>query len=383
MEGLLLSLFNKEGASVYGVAALTMALVKLLPKLTRAIPPTLGAVILSTVFVKLLKLPVKTLADVAGTSTFTGGWSVLPKFGLPNVPFSVETLQVILPYAMTMAAVGAIESLLTLQLVDGMMDDGKRASTNNECIGQGAGNIVSGLTGGIGGCALVGQSVINVQSGGGVSRWSGMSMAIFLAAGIVAAAPLLGAVPVASLVGVMLLVSQATFSWSSLRILRRIPKLDAAVIALVSIFTVQKDLAVAVIAGTICSALGFAWKQSTRLGVTSEMEGEKKLYRLHGPLFFGSTGRFASLFNSKSDPTDVVIDFEGSRVMDHSALKAIHTLGEQYGEAGKTIYLRHLSRDCASLLERLYKERCEKIEIDKNTDPVYGVAVRYSSDIPL
>ena len=381
-----LSLFTKAGASVYGVTAFTMMLVKLLPRITKIIPPSLGAVILTTLLSQAFGLPVQTLADVAGAETFRGGWSVLPKFGLPAVPLTAETFQIILPYAITMAAVGSIESLLTLQLVDGMVDDGKRGSTSKECIGQGTGNLLSGLFGGIGGCALVGQSVINVQSGGGVSRWSGMSMALFLALGIVAAAPLLGAVPVASLVGVMLLVCQSTFSWSSLRILRRIPKLDALVIALVSVLTVQKDLAYAVVVGTIASALGFAWKQSTRLSATTDMEGNKKLYKLNGPLFFGSTNQFASLFESKSDPSRVVLDFRNSRVMDHSALKAIHTLADQYGSQGKTVYLRHLSKDCKYLLQRLYKDNkypdYEVFESDPLEDPEYGVAVRYQ-DVPL
>ena len=325
----------------------------------------------------------KTLANVAGAETFVGGLSVIPKVTLPNVPFSLETLQVILPFAMTMAAVGCIESLLTMQLVDGMVDDGKRGSTKQECVGQGCGNLASGLTGGIGGCALLGQSIINVQSGGGVSRWSGMSMALFLAAGIVFGAPLLGAVPVASLVGVMLLVCQSTFSWSSLRLMRKIPKLDAAVIALVSILTVQKDLALAVVAGTVTSALGFAWKQSTRLSAAIQVKDDQTLYELNGPLFFGSTTQFSSLFSSKTDPSKVVLDFSDCRVWDHSALEVIHNVANQYGAQNKTVYLRHLSNDCAQLLRRLNKGRelppYEVIESDPSTDPVYGVADVYKN----
>lgn len=385
LTGKFLSLFTKQGQSVYGVAAFTMLLVKLLPRVTKSIPPSLGAVILATVMTKTLGLPVPTLADAAGAGTFVGGLSVLPKVGLPSVPFNMQTLQTVLPYAITMAAVGTIESLLTLQLVDGMVDDGKQGSTNKEAIGQGCGNILSGLTGGIGGCALVGQSVINVQSGGGVSRLSGMSMAVFLALGIVGASQYLAAVPVASLVGVMLLVCQTTFSWSSLRILKRIPRLDAAVIALVSVLTVQKDLAIAVMAGTVTSALGFAWKQSTRLSASTTVEGEKKLYQLNGPLFFGSTTQFAGLFDSKGDPNEVVLDFTNSRVMDHSALKEIHSLADKYGDEGKKVYLRGLSKDCAFLLQKLYKsdELPEYEVVEKSPDdPVYGLAVRYDG-VPL
>jgi SulP family sulfate permease len=372
------SIMTKAGAATYGITALTMVLVKLLPKVVKAVPPTLGAVTIASIASTVFKLPVKTLTDVAGAATFAGGWKVLPQIGLPAVPFSLATLKIILPYAVTMAAVGTIESLLTMQLLDGMMDDGKRGSTKRETMGQGAGNLVSGLAGGIGGCALLGQSIINVQSGGGVSRWSGISMAIFLGCGIVAAAPLLGAVPVASLVGVMLLVCQSTFSWSSLRMLNKIPKLDALVIALVSIITVQKDLAQAVVFGTIASALGFAWKQSTNLIAPSSDADGKKLYRLRGPLFFGSTGQFSSLFAPKSDPDEVILDFTDSRVMDHSALDAIHTLADQYGSLGKKVYLRHLSRDCAQLLAKVYKTGelppYEIVEVNPKTDPVYGVA---------
>ena len=263
-----------------------------------------------------------------------------------------------------------------------MMDDGKRGSTRKECVGQGTGNIVSGLFGGIGGCALLGQSIINVQSGGGISRWSGMSMALFLALGIVAAAPLLGQVPVASLVGVMILVCFQTFNWSSLRLLNKIPKLDALVIALVSIVTVQRDLAQAVLVGTVASALGFAWKQSTRLTAVTSSSEQEKSYKLLGPLFFGSTQQFQTLFDCQNDPKRVILDFTDSRVMDHSALEAIHSLADAYGSLGKTVYLRHLSLDCTRLLSRMYRSGklppYEVIESDPDTDPEYGLAVNYS-----
>lgn len=355
--GKFMALTDPLGASTYGIAALTMVLVKLIPKLTKAVPPSLGAVAISTMVAKAISSPAKTLADVAGASTFAGGWAVLPKIGLPNVPFTTETLKIVLPYAVTMAAVGCLESLLTMQLLDGMVDDGTKGSGRKECFGQGTGNILSGLTGGIGGCALLGQSIINVQSGGGVSRWSGMFMALALGLGIVAAAPLLASVPVASLVGVMLLVCQSTFSWSSLRLIRKIPKLDVLVIALVSIVTVQKDLAIAVLAGTVASALGFAYKQSTALTGTFSGDDKKKTYNLSGPLFFGSTSQFDGIFTPKSDPKRVILDFSESRIMDHSAVDAIHNLSDKYAEMGKTVLLQGLCSDSTSLLLRYCQGR--------------------------
>lgn len=273
---------------------------------------------------------------------------------------------------------------------EGIVDDGKRGSTRRECIGQGLGNIASGMTGGIGGCALLGQSLINVESGGGVSRLSGMSMAAFLALGIVCAAPLLGNVPVAALVGVMLLVCQSTFSWSSLRVIRKIPKLDALVILLVSAVTVVEDLAMAVVVGTIASALGFAWKQSTSImATTSNVSRKSKTYNIRGPLFFGSTQQFGSLFSPKTDPVDVVIDFTDSRIMDHSGLEAINDLADRYGrEMGKSVTLRHLSSDCTQLLSRLHEGGLPPYEIidsDPATDPVYEVAEdpKYYRDVPI
>ena len=393
--GAFLTLSSSEGKVMYGLTALTVLMVKIIPKFKKLsmIPPSLGAVTVCSLIAKAFNMSAKTLADVSGADTFRGGLSVLPSIAIPKVPLSLETLKIITPFAITMAAVGAIESLLTMQLLDGIADDGSRGSTKKECLGQGLGNIASGFAGGIGGCALLGQSIINVQSGGGISRLSGMSMALFLAVGIVAAAPLLASVPIAALVGVMLVVCQSTFSWSSLRILHKIPKLDAATIFLVSIITVKDDLAKAVVAGVIASSLGFAWKQSTSITASQKTvprpfsdedaaelqskETEWKSYEIQGPLFFGSVTQFGNLFNVKEDPKDVVLDFTKSRVMDHSALEAINTVADRYGEAGKRVHLRHLSSDCASLLKKLNDGQLppyELIESDPATDPVYGVA---------
>jgi SulP family sulfate permease len=400
----LLSLSSSAGRSMYGLTASTAILVRVLPKikLFKSIPPTLGAVTICSILAKVLKLPgVKTLADVSGSDTFRGGLSVLPSISiLPSIPFTIDSLKIIAPYAITMASVGAIESLLTMQLLDSIVDDGKTGSTKEECFGQGIGNIASGITGGIGGCALLGQSVINVQSGGGLSRLSGISVSLFLALGIVFGAPLLANIPIATLVGVMLCVCQSTFSWSSLRIINKIPKLDALVIFLVSFITVNDDLAKAVVAGVIASALGFAWKQSTGITATATTIPsptstattiEWKSYNINGPLFFGSTTQFTKLFNVKDDPTDIVIDFTNSRVYDHSALEAIHNIADKYDEAGKKVHLRHLSDDCTQLLTTLHgdgnsdsdndddgrdRRRPYKliIESDPRTDPVYSIA---------
>ena len=401
--GTWLSLQSVMGKATYGLTALTVLLVRvILPKIIPSLPPSLGAVVLTSLLAKYAKLPVQTLADAAGAETFRGGLNVLPKFLGAFPPFNMETFKIILPYAITMAAVGCIESLLTMQLLDGIMDDGKRGSTKKECIGQGLGNVASGLFGGIGGCALLGQSIINVQSGGGVSRLSGMSMSLFLALGVVAFAPLLAAVPIASLVGVMLVVCSSTFSWSSLRILHKIPKLDAAVIALVSYITVKDDLAKAVVAGVSASALGFAWNQSTTLSATTKLiprpfadidaagleseETKWKVYKLKGPLFFGSTRSFQQLFTVKDDPKNIVLDFTNTRVMDHSALESMTELSKKYFNMGKIVHFQHLSKDCASLLQRLHDDNDKNdnpsynlvIESDPTTDPVYGLAEDYN-----
>mmetsp|Transcript_28565 Transcript_28565/g.57273 ORF Transcript_28565/g.57273 Transcript_28565/m.57273 type:complete len:658 (+) Transcript_28565:358-2331(+) len=410
--GKYLSVLSAEGRATYGCALLTMALVKFgIPKLqekieaAKAIPPTLGGVILSAMAAKYFAWPVKTLADVAGSETFRGGLAILPRLGLPSsfwaplMSAPLKTVKIILPYAITMAAVGSIESLLTLQLLDGIVDDGKRGSTRKEVVGQGIGNLAAGLTGGIGGCALIGQSIINAQSGGGISRLSGMSMAIFLALGIVSFAPLLGQIPIVALAGVMLLVCQSTFSWSSLRLWGKIPKLDYLIILLVSYVTVAEDLAKAVLIGTITSALGFAWKQSTSISYTisttslNPRNGMPRLpnikcYNLNGPLFFGSAQQFSSLFNAKEDPETIVIDFSQSRVFDHSALEAINNLADRYGNLGKRVYLRRLSSDCAKLLAKVHDGGLppyEIIEVDPGKDPIYGIAEKSElySDVPV
>lgn len=384
-------LFSAKSVTMTGLTALTMSLIKVLPKITRAVPPSLAAVIIVSCFSSILNLPATKLIDIAGPEAFQGGLAVLPKFGIPALSSlaaaPLKTLGIIGPAAATMALVGLVESLLTLQLVDGIVDDGTRGSTRQECIGQGLANIFSGFTGGQGGCALIGQSLINTQSGG-TSRLSGIVMSLGLGAGLVSAAPLLGQVPIAAFVGVMLLVCKSTFAWSSLRLVGRIPTIDLVSIAAVSIVTVWRDLAQAAGLGIIINALSFAWQQSTNIrgrvvegadphpNMSPQESAMWRTYRVDGPLFFGSAQSFSSIFNPKEDPDDVVIDFMGSRIMDHSGLDAINKLAERYGQVGKRVHLRHLSSDCYGLLERLNGEKrpYELFEPDIREDPIYEVA---------
>jgi len=260
-----------------------------------------------------------------------------------------------------MAAVGCLESLLTMQLIDGMLkdeDDNNKSSASKECIGQGSGNILSGLTGGIGGCALLGQSMINVQNGGGISRWSGMSMGLFLALGIVVGAPLLANVPVASLVGVMLMVCYSTFDWSSIRKLTKIPVLDAAIIVVVSWVTVQKDLAIAVLLGMILSALGFAYQQSMALTATTSVAGDSQVVAIKGPVFFGSARTLESLvrdqnLDATTTATKIVLDLTKSTLLDHSAVECLHALAvENY--PGRLLVKMGLDNSGRDLIARYY-----------------------------
>jgi SulP family sulfate permease len=284
------------------------------------------------------------------------------------VPFTFETLWIILPYAFIFAAIGLIESLLTLSLIDEITET--RGRGNKECIGQGAANIATGLFGGMGGCAMIGQSMINVNSGGR-GRLSGISAALFLLAFILFASGLIEMIPLAALTGVMFMVVIGTFEWSSLRIMGKIPRADAFIIILVSGVTVASDLAIAVVVGVIVSALVFAWEHAKQLNVTT-YEGKmgSKVYELNGPLFFASVKNFQDLFDVKNDPDDVVVEFQNSRVVDHSAIEAIDTLAERYMNAGKRLHLRHLSQECTELLEKAG----DLVEVNVIEDPKYHVA---------
>lgn len=356
-----------EMALMLGLIGLVMAVTYLLPKLTKAIPSALAGIVLASVLVIAFGLPTKTVGDLA---TISGG---LPDFALPNIPLTWETLWFILPYAVVLAAIGLIESLLTLTVIDEITET--RGHSNIECVGQGVANVVTGFFGGMGGCAMIGQSMINVNSGGR-GRLSGIAAALFLLSFILFGAPLIELIPVAALIGVMFVVVIGTFEWSSFRMMRRIPKHDAFIIVLVSAITVMTDLAVAVVVGVIVAALVFAWEHAKHIAVHPRVDPcGSKVYELHGPLFFGSASGFKDLFDPHHDPEDVVIEFRHSRVYDQSGLDAIDAVATRYRQTGKRLHLRHLSRDC----QTLFKNAGDLVEVNISEDPTYRVNRRNSA----
>ena len=341
---------------------LAMAIIYLLPRLTRAVPSSLASIVIVSLVVIFGNIDTRTVGDLA---SIEGG---LPSFHLPTVPFSWETLRIILPYSAILAAIGLIESLLTLNLIDEMTDT--RGQPNRECVGQGIANMVTGLFGGMGGCAMIGQSMINIDNGAR-RRLSGIAAAALLLSFVLFASPLIEKIPLAALIALMFVVSEKTFAWASLRVLRKVPRHDAFVIIAVTVVTVMTDLAIAVLFGVVISALVFAWQHAKeiRADVSTEMYGWK-IYTVDGSLFFASTQNFQSLFTPRSDPEDVVVDFRRARVVDHSALEAIDTLAERYRALGKRVHLRHLSPDC---LELLGKAR-DMVEVNLLEDPQYHLA---------
>jgi len=345
-----------------GLIALTMAIIHYLPKLTTAIPSSLAAIVVVSLLVIGLNIDTNTVGDLA---SIEGG---LPTFSRPDVPLNFETLKIIFPYAIILAAIGLIESLLTLTLIDEITNT--RGRGNRECVGQGIANTVTGFFGGMGGCAMIGQSMINVNSGGH-QRLSGISAALFLLAFILFASSLIEQIPMAALVGVMFIVVIGTFEWSSVRIFNKIPRHDAFVLVLVSGITVVSDLAIAVVVGVIVSALVFAWEHAKHINVIDYIDEKgSKVYELNGPLFFGSVKNFRELFNPEADPDDVIIEFKNSRVSDHSAIEAIDNLAERYIKAGKKLHLRHLSEECTQLLDKAG----DLVEVNRLEDPNYHVA---------
>ena len=347
------------------LVAVTMLIIWLMPKLTRVIPAPLVAIGAVTLIVLGFDLDVTRVGDLASLS---GG---LPQFSIPMVPFSLETLVIILPYALILSAIGLIESLLTLNLVGDMTE--QRGGASQECVAQGFANLVTGFFSGMGGCAMIGQSMINVKSGGR-TRIAGVAAALFLLAIILVASAWIELIPVAALVGVMFMVVIGTFAWNSLTILRRVPLTDAFVTVLVTIVTVLSDLAVAVVVGVIVSALAYAWNNARRIHAHEEINQDgSKSYRIQGPLFFGSSDGFVELFTPDEDPDTVVVDFADSRVVDQSALQAIEAVAAKYEGAGKRIQLRHLSRDCHRLLSK-----AGHLMVDSEDDPDYALAVNYS-----
>ncbi|MEZ5777629.1 MAG: SulP family inorganic anion transporter [Paracoccaceae bacterium] len=351
-------------AMMLALVAVTMAIIWITPRITRAIPAPLAGIGIVAALVIGFGIEVPRVGDLA---SIKGG---LPALHLPSVPLSIETLKIILPYAIILAAIGLIESLLTLNLVGEIT--GKRGGASQECVAQGIANTVTGFFGGMGGCAMIGQSMINVTSGGR-TRLAAVAAALFLLSFILFGSSVIEQIPLAALVGVMFMVVIGTFAWQTFRVLRRVPATDAVVILLVTAITVATDLATAVVAGVIVSALAYAWQNARRIHARTSISSDgAKVYQIEGPLFFGSTDGFAELFTPETDPDHVIVDFNDSRVADQSALAAIEALAARYEAQGKSLALRHLSRDCHRLLNR-----AGQLMIDSDDDPEYGIAVDY------
>jgi sulfate permease, SulP family len=351
-------------AIMLALVAATMAIIWITPRLTKAIPAPLAGIGIVAAIVIGVGLDIPRVGDLA---SIQGG---LPAFHVPLVPVDFATLKIVLPYAVILATIGLIESLLTLNLVGEIT--GQRGGASQECIAQGVANTVTGFFGGMGGCAMIGQSMINVTSGGR-TRLAAVAAALFLLSFILFGAPLIEQIPLAALVGVMFMVVIGTFAWNTFRVLARVPATDAVVIVLVTAITVATDLATAVVAGVIVSALAYAWQNAKRIHATTRMTPDgAKVYAIEGPLFFGSAEGFAALFDPVADPAEVIIDFAASRVADQSALAAIEALAARYDAEGKALSLRHLSHDCHRLLNR-----AGQLMVDSDDDPDYAIAVDY------
>lgn len=366
-----------EGTALWtmiGLVGLTMAIMFGLPQITKKLPEALIAILVVSAIVIFGDLEVATVGSFirdGGGEGLKGGLP-LPQWAIfEKIPLNFETLKFIGPYALILAAIGLIESLMTLNLIDELTET--RGNSNKECIAQGGANILTGFFGGMGGCAMIGQSIINIK-GGGRGRLSGIVAALALLGFILFASGLIEQVPIAALVGVMFMVVIGTFAWSSFRIINKIPKTDVFVLILVSSMTVFFDLAIAVISGVIVSALVFSWENAKRIRARKRInEDGTKVYEIWGPLFFGSIKAFNDKFDVKNDPQSIEIDFVESRVSDHSAIEAISNLVKKYKEEGKTIHLKHLSRDCKILLYKsspLFKD----VIIEAVDDPRYHLA---------
>ncbi|MDP2561201.1 SulP family inorganic anion transporter [Psychrobium sp. 1_MG-2023] len=345
-----------------GLVAVTMLIIHFLPKITTAVPSALAAIVIVSLATIGLNLDTKVVGDVASIA------GELPKFHIPMVPFTWETFMIILPYSLILAAIGLIESLLTLTLIDELTQT--RGKGNKECIAQGLANTTTGFFGGMGGCAMIGQSMINVNSGGR-GRASGITAALALLGFILFASGLIEQIPIAALIGVMFIVVIATFEWSSFKAIKKIPRSDAFILVLVSGVTVATDLAIAVIVGVIVSALVFAWQHAKHVMVKRSVdENEWTVYEVEGPLFFGAISSFKEQFNYDGDADDIIIDFKNSRVYDHSGVEAIDAIAERYVNLGKKLHLRHLSPECKNLLQKA----SDLVEVNVMEDPDYHVA---------
>ena len=358
--------FEGQGIAMYILVAITMAIMYILPKYTKAVPAGLVAIIVVTLGVYFSGVDTLLLSGLDDMSKYAGQ---MPSFSVPEYLFSLDALKLVLPYSVIVALVGIIESLLTLSVLDELSNT--RGSANKECIAQGCGNITCGFFGGMAGCAMIGQSIINYTSGG-IGRLSSFVAAVGLITLVVSMSSVLNTIPVAVLVGIMFMVSIGTFEWSSFSRLNKMPRTDAFVMVAVTVITVVADLAIAVIAGVIISALAFAWKHARIWSKSHIEEDGTKVYELDGPLFFGSASTFADNFDIENDPQKVVIDFKNARVMDASGVEAIDMITKKYEEAGKSLQLRHLSADCKAIL-KLAGPHCTYEE----DDPTYKVAVNY------
>ena len=355
------------GSTLYvlgGLVFLTMLIIWGLPKITKAVPPSLAAILIIFGVVSVFGIDTRTVGDIA---SIQGGF---PPFHIPMVPFTLETFMLILPYAAIVAAVGLIESLLTLNIIDEITET--RGRSNKEAVAQGAGNILSGFFSGMGGCAMIGQSLINVSSGSR-TRIAGIVAAVTLLIFVMFGAGLVEMLPMAALVGLMIMVAIGTFEWASLRTFTKMPPSDIFVMVLVTLVTVfLHNLALAVILGVIIAALVFAWDNAKRIRARKHVDEEgTKHYEIYGPLFFGSVQVFNDKFDILDDPEKIVIDFKESRVVDMSAIEALNKITERYHKQGKKVYLKHLSKDCRKLL----KNAEDIIEVNVMEDPTYKVLV--------
>jgi SulP family sulfate permease len=347
-----------------GLVVLTIAIVMLFPKITKAVPASLVAIIVVFGLVLSLGIDTKTVSDIASIS---GGF---PPFHIPEIALNIETLTLIFPYALIMASVGLTEGLLTLNLVDEMTET--KGNGNRECIAQGSANILNGFFFGMGGCPMIAQTLVNL-SAGSRARLSGIVASLAILIIILFGAPVIEQLPIAALVGVMVMVAIGTFEWVSFRIINKMPKHDIFVLLLVALITVLlHNLALAVLIGVIISALVFAWESAKRIRARKYIDDKGvKHYEIYGPLFFGSTAAFSDKFDVVNDPLEVIIDFKESKISDMSAIDAVNKITERYAKVGKKIHLRHLSADCRQLLRNAE----EVIEINIIEDPTYKVAV--------
>ncbi|AUC15318.1 sodium-independent anion transporter [Tenacibaculum sp. SZ-18] len=368
-----------QGAELFlmiGFVGLTMLIMWGLPKIkaTKKLPEALIAILVVSAIVIFGGLDMATVGSFireGGGEGLKGSFPVPVLETFTKIPLNFETFTFIFPYALILAAIGLIESLMTLNLIDDITET--RGNSNRECLAQGGANIITGLFGGMGGCAMIGQSIINIK-GGGRGRLSGITAAVFLLMFILFASSLIEQVPIAALVGVMFMVVIGTFAWSSFRIANKIPLADLIVLILVSSLTVIFDLAIAVIAGVIVSALVFSWENAKMIRARKRMrEDGTKVYEIWGPLFFGSISSFNEKFDVKNDPDNVLIDFVESRISDHSALEALFVLVEKYQSAGKTIKLKHLSEDCKVLMYKA-SDKFHNVIIEDVDDPRYHLA---------